>query len=122
MSELKRFLRINSVFSLVSGLIMLLFTKQLNVFFNIENPYVFAVIGANLVVFAVFVWYVSKRQLHNKLLVNVICILDLFWVVSSAAIILFGLFDLSKNGNIVIGLVAVWIGFLGFKQYQNNKP
>lgn len=121
MSELKKYLRINSAFSLVNGLTMLLFTEQLNVFFNIENPYVFLVIGGNLIIFSIFVWYVSKRQLRNKIMVNVITILDVLWVVSSATIILFGLFDLSKNGNIVIGLVAVWIGFLGFKQYQNNK-
>lgn len=120
-AELKKHLTINSGFSLTTGLGMLFFSNALNAFFNIENAYVFPVIGLNLIGFAIFVGYVSSKQLTNKMLVNLISGLDGLWVLGSFIIILFGLFDLSQNGNILIGIVAVWIGFLGYKQFVNNK-
>lgn len=120
-AELKKYLTINSGFSLTTGVGMLFFSNALNAFFNIENAYVFPVIGLNLIGFAIFVGYVSSKQLTNKMLVNLISGLDGFWVLGSFIIILFGLFDLSQNGNILIGIVAVWIGFLGYKQFVNNK-
>lgn len=109
----------NSSFSLLTGLIMLLFSEKLQSFFNIEHSFIFPVIGINLIVFSIFVWFVSKQK-NNKVLVQIISILDFLWVLGSLLIIIFNIFDLSKNGTIVIGVVAIWIGFLGFKQYQYN--
>ena len=100
---------------------MLVFSSGLNSFFNVQNEYVFSIIGLNLIVFSVFVWFVSRKQLTNKILITLISGLDTLWVLGSLIIILFGLFDLSRNGNILIGIVAVWIGFLGYKQFKNNK-
>jgi hypothetical protein len=121
MNELKKYLTINSVFSAACGIIMLVFSNQLNRFFGIQNQYVFPVIGLNLLVFSVFVWYISRKQLTKKPLVHLISFLDLLWVLGSLAIILLGLFDLSRNGTILIGIVAVLIAFLGYKQFYNNK-
>ncbi len=42
------------------------------------------------------------------------------YAAGSLAIVAFGLFDLSKTGNIIISVVAVWIAFLAYKQFQNN--
>jgi hypothetical protein len=111
----------NSLFSAISGAIMVLFPKALNTFFNVSISYVFPILGINLLIFALIVGYVAQKQLHNKSLVNLISGLDGLWVVSSLGIIIFQLFDLSQNGYIAISLVAIWIGFLGYKQFQNNK-
>lgn len=121
MNELKKYLTINSVFSMITGLIMLVFWKGLNTFFNIENDYIFPIIGINLILFSMFVAYVSRKQLTNKTLVYLISGLDAVWVIGSLVIILFGLFDLSSNGNWAIGIVAVWIGFLGYQQFRYNR-
>ena len=121
MSNLKKYLTINSLFSGLTGIIMALFYSQLNNFFHIDNNYIFPIIGINLIVFSVFVGYVSQKQLTNKLLVNLIVILDLFWVVGSLIILALDLFDLSKNGYLVIGAIALWIAFLGYKQNRYNK-
>ena len=121
MKELKKYLTFNSLFSAISGLTMLLLSSKLNDLFNIENSYVFPIIGANLLIFSAFVWYVSTRQLTNKMLIMTITILDLFWVVGSFGIVLLGLFDISKTGNILISIVAIWIAFLAYKQFKNNK-
>ncbi|NOT94298.1 hypothetical protein [Ferruginibacter sp.] len=121
MKELKKYLSINSSFSAISGLSMLLLSGRLNELFNINNTYVFLIIGVNLLVFSAFVSYVSKKQLTNKILVNIISILDLLWVLGSFGIVAFELFDLSKVGNILIIIVATWIAFLAYKQFINNR-
>ena len=121
MNKLKKYLIINSIFSATSGLALLLFSDGFNHFFDIQNQYILPIIGLNLIVFALFVWFVSINYLTNKVLVNLISGLDLLWVLGSLAIVLLGLFDLSRKGNILISVVAVWIAFLGYKQYQYNK-
>lgn len=121
MKELKKYLTINSIFSAICGIIMLVLSSGLNSFFNTQNEYIFPIIGLNLIIFSGFVWFVSQKQLANKILVNLISGLDALWVLGSLIIILFGLFDLSRNGNILIGIVALWIAFLGYKQFKNNK-
>ena len=121
MNELKKFLLINSFFSIACGTIMLFFSIKLNSFFNINNEFIFQVIGLSLIFFSILVYYVSLKHLRNKLLVNIISLLDAVWVIGSLIIILFDLFNLSNNGKIIIGLVAVWIAFLGYKQFKNNQ-
>ena len=118
---LKKYLTINSIFSALSGLTMMLLPNILNVFFNIGNTIVFPLIGANLLVFSALVWYVSVKQLSNKKLVMIIAILDLAWVSGSFGIVITGLFDLSKNGYYLMCIVALWIGFLAYKQFKYNK-
>lgn len=120
MKELKKYLTINSIFSAISGLTMLLFSSNLNKLFNIDNIYVFPIIGSNLLVFSAFVWFVFSRQLTNKILVTTITTLDALWVFGSFAIVILGLFDLSREGNILISIVAVWIAFLAYKQFKYN--
>lgn len=121
MGNLKKYLLINSLFSAFSGLVMLFFATPLNEFFNIQIPYILPIIGSNLLVFSLFVGYVAQKQLHNKTLVNIISGLDGLWVLGSIAIVLLQVFNLSKNGYIVIALVALWIAFLGYKQHQFNQ-
>ena len=121
MHKLKRYLTINSIFSAGCGIVMIYFSVGLNAFFDIVNQYVFPVIGINLIIFSLFVWYVSRKQLTNKTLVNLISGLDVLWVLGSLIIVLLGLFELSRNGNILIIFVAIWIAFLGYKQFMYNR-
>lgn len=119
MTKLRLYLTINYAFSAFSGLIMLLFSEKLNQIFQLSDPLLFPVIGANLLVFAGFVFYVTGWQIEKTGLVKLISFLDAGWVVGSLAILLFGPFGISSTGLWIIGIVAVWIGFLGFKQYSN---
>lgn len=121
MKQLKTYLTINSIFSAISGLAMLLFTNSLNDLFGFKHPYIFPIIGLNLLVFAGFVFFVSVKQLSNKGLVTTITILDLLWVAGSFVIVAFGLFDISRAGNIFTIIVAIWIAFLAYKQFINSK-
>ena len=103
MAALKKYLIINSLFSGLTGLVMLIFVNYLNTIFGITNEYVFPIIGINLLIFSGFVYFVSLKQLNNRVLVNLISGLDAVWVLGSMAIINFGLFEISDTGNIIIG-------------------
>ncbi len=120
MKQLKTYLTANSIFSAMSGLSMLLFSNKLNDLFGFKHPFVFPVIGINLLFFSAFVFFVSLKQTSNRGLVTTITILDLLWVVGSFIIVAFGLFDISTTGNVLISMVAIWIAFLAYKQYRNN--
>jgi hypothetical protein len=115
MNPLKKHLKMNSVFSAIFGMIMLVFSNKLNTIFGIYNSYIFPIIGLNLILFSAFVWFVSLKQLTNKLLIKLISGLDALWVIGSIIIILFNPFELSKMGHIIIGIIANWIAFLGYK-------
>ncbi len=121
MKKLKKYLVINSVFSGISGLALLLLSKELNDFFGISHAAVFPVTGAGLIVFSLFAGLVSAKRPGNKKLVAAITILDASWVLGSFVIVIFGLFDLSRHGYILISIVALWIAFLAYQQYKNNK-
>lgn len=121
MKELKNYLTINSIFSATSGLIMLLFSRKLNELFNIQNESVFHFIGVNLILFSVFVGFVSSKYLTNRILVLTISILDTLWVLGSFTIIVFRLFALSTIGYAIMSVVAIWVAFLAYKQFKNIK-
>ena len=121
MKELKKHLTINAAFSAISGLAMILFSERINELFNISHPNLFPFIGANLLFFAAFVWFVSLKQLSNKTLVTTITILDVLWVLGSLLIVIFAPFGISSIGNLLITLVAAWIAFLAYKQHLNSK-
>ena len=91
---------------------MIISADSLSTFFSIENQYVIPLIGLNLIIFSFFVWYVSLKQLSNKTFTNIISGLDFLWVLGSLIIVSFDLFELSPNGKLIIGLVAIWIAFL----------
>lgn len=121
MKELRKYLTINAIFSAISGLTMILFSGTINQLFNIDKINIFPWVGVNLLVFALFVWFVSIKQLSNKVLVRTITVLDLFWVLSSFIIVFFAPFGISIIGNIIISLIAVWISFLAYKQHINSS-
>lgn len=125
MNKLKTYLRINSVFSLLTGVIIAHYSGALLVYFNINNvsnQYLFDIIGLNLIVFSLFVWYVSTKQLQNTFLVKLISFLDILWVLGSFVIVVFQLFNLSNSGYITITVVAIWISFLAYNQLKNINP
>jgi hypothetical protein len=118
---LKKYLTINSLFSASSGIVMLLFSSMFTDIFQVSNVYVFPIIGINLLIFSIFVWYIASKKLSNKVWVWAITNLDIFWVLGSFAIVLFGWFSLSKIGTIITIGIALWIAYLAYNQFKNNK-
>lgn len=121
MEQLKKHLTYNAIFSLFSGFIMIFYSNFLQSLFGFENPYVFPMIGGNLLFFSAVVFFVSVRYLDNKLFVNIISALDGLWVIGSIIISGFQLFGLTSNGYLIISIIAMWIGYLGYQQYSYNQ-
>jgi hypothetical protein len=118
---LKKYLTINSLFSALSGLAMVLLSSKLNNLFGIGNTYVLPIIGANLLFFSAYVSYVSYQKLTSKKWINSIIILDILWVLASISVVASRVFDLIQIGYTLISIVAVWIGFLAYKQNKYNN-
>lgn len=112
---------LNSAFSALSGLLLTFASNMFNSLMGISNTLILPIIGINLLVFSLMVYYVAVKQLKNKSLVNLITTLDLLWVIGSLALIVFQWFDLSTTGYIVIGCVSIWIAYLAFMQFKYNK-
>jgi len=116
MKKLKKWLVINTVFSFTSGVLMMVFNQYLSNVFGIGTEMVFPLIGINLIVFAGFVLFVTKRHLQNQRLIYTICALDFLWVFGS--IILFGLHPSSMLSIAywITGLVAFFVGLMAVQQ------
>ena len=112
---------LNSAFSALSGLLLTFSAKTFNALLGISNTIVLPIIGINLLIFSLVVYYVAVKQLKTSSLVNLITGLDVLWVVGSAFLIFLQLFSLTTIGYVIIGAVAIWIGYLAFMQFKYNE-
>jgi hypothetical protein len=121
MHPLQKYLSINGVFSALSGAALVIGASRWSSFFGVDGDYIFTLIGALLLGFSAFVLVVAQRRYKNKFYTGIITLLDLLWVLGSAILIAFNLFDISSGGRTVIALVALWIGFLAVMQMKYRK-
>lgn len=121
MDKLKFYLKINSLFSGFSALILVLFHPFIAQKFNISSSLILILIGIVLFIFSITVAIVAIKFLGIKMLVRIISLLDLAWVLGSFTILFFQLFNLSTIAYVVILIVALWISFLAYQQLKNSK-
>lgn len=114
MNELQNALKINALFSSISGIIMILLSQQIAKLFGTTNASIFMVIGLVLIYFALTIWYEIKKQ--RKLAIIWIIIQDYTWVLGSALLIIFNPFGITKIGNIIIGFIALIVLYMGINQ------
>lgn len=103
---LRHVLRANTIFSLLSALVLIFAANALSEVMGIENPVVFYVVGVGLLPFAAFVYYTSQPATLNRQFVKIILVLDLVWVMGSYLLIFSGVFPLTTAGKWIVGLVA----------------
>lgn len=124
--NLRMALKANSVFSLMSGILLLLFTKDIAELMNIDNHYVLVVVGVGMLLFFVSLIYNSTKIEISTLQVNFIIAQDYAWVIGSIALLVIDLYNISQSGNMIIGIVAIIVMLLGILQtyylnsYENN--
>ncbi|MFT4523260.1 MAG: hypothetical protein ACI8ZN_002212 [Bacteroidia bacterium] len=112
---------INSIFSMLSGMTLMMISKPLKKLFEVEEAMPFLVVGAVLLTFGSLIYVITLRYLYVKWLVNIISFLDFSWVLGSILFVAIDPYNISIIGAVCIVLVAVWVGFLGFKQYKWNR-
>ncbi|WP_299160640.1 hypothetical protein [uncultured Tenacibaculum sp.] len=120
MNKLQNALKINALFSGISGILLIVINQQIAKIFGTNNNTLFWIVGVILIYFALTIWYEIKRQ--RKLAVIWIIIQDYTWVLGSIFLIIFKPFQITKTGSLVIGIIALIVLYMGVNQMINlNK-
>ena len=114
-------LRVNALFSMLSGLDLIFFDKTIAQLLSGEELGSFVPVGAMLIAFSIFVFSVSMLASVNKYLVSAIIAMDVLWVIGSAFIIAMGFAALSTIGIFLIATVAFIIALFAFLQLRGLR-
>ena len=119
MNSLQKALKINALFSSISGIVMILFNQSIDELFGTSNNTVFWAIGIALIYFALTITYEIKEQ--RKKAITWIIIQDYIWVLGSIILIIFNPFEITQMGNLIIGLIALIVLYMGINQMNELK-
>lgn len=111
---MEKSLRINAYFSLSSGILLIVFNNQMAKLFGTSNNSIFWIAGIALIYFAGTIIFEIKRL--RPLAILWIIIQDFTWVVASFFILVVNPFEISKEGNGTIAIVALVVLFMGMNQ------
>jgi len=105
-SLLRRAMRGNAIFSLISGLAFALFSQPLSDLLGIPWPTALIVVGVMLLIYAAdLFWIPSSAQFDIRWGMTAVA-LDVIWVIGSAVILLAGLLPLTTLGWWVVAIAA----------------
>lgn len=104
----------NAVFSTLTGLASIFFSGALVQLFGVDVP--FPVLGIGLLLFAGYVFYLSRSQPVPVARIREVVIADLLWVGGSIILLIAGL-GISVVGKWIIGIVAVFVADFALFQY-----
>lgn len=119
MNTLQKALKTNALFSSISGITITLLNQPIAKLFGTSNNTVFWVVGLILIYFALTIWYEIAKQ--RKLAVIWIIIQDYTWVLGSLILILFNPFKITLIGNLIIGIIALIVLYMGINQMNGLK-
>ena len=114
MNKLQKALRINALLSSISGIIMILLNPQIADLFGTINNTIFWIVGLILIYFALTIWYEIRKQ--RRLAVLWIVAQDYAWVIGSLGLIIINPFQITQIGNLIIGIIALIVLFIGINQ------
>jgi len=117
-NQLRSTLKGNALFSLGSGLSLLLFSDQIMAFLKISPSIVLKLIGFGLLFFVLFLTFVAYKNKLNTSLVYTIIALDIAWVIASIIILIFDPFAISFPGKSVMFLIAMIVSVFALLQYK----
>jgi len=121
MTTLKNVLLLNAVSSGATGLGLILFPATIANVFGIGEVSPFVGTGIFLAVFAGLVGIVSRAKLIGEVAVRFIIMLDILWVVTSLAVVVLQMFDLSMVGYVLIAAVGAWVALMAYLQANGLK-
>lgn len=125
MNKLQTALKVNALFSGISGIILIILNQQIAKIFGIENNTIFWVIGLALVFFAITIIVEILKQ--RSLAILWIIIQDFIWVIGSISLLVSNIFLITPTGLTIIGIVALIVLFMGLNQAKalaeiDNNP
>lgn len=103
---LRTVLRLNALFSFVSGLAVVLAAVPIGQFMGVESFLVLRLVGASLLPFAAFVYWVTTPAMIRPPLARMIIIMDVLWVIGSLVLLFSGWLPLTTAGKWIVFLQA----------------
>ena len=116
--KLRNVLRGNGLFSGLSGLALALFSQEIGQWMGVVWVDVLLYIGLGLIIFSISLFLTASAKTISKRKVQSIIIQDGVWVVGSAIILIFQLFDLSNIGYWLVADVAIIVGAFATLQWR----
>lgn len=107
MNTLQKYLAANAIFSTLTGIMAIAFQEKIEQLFNLETSSFFFILGILLILFALTITVEIIKQRAIPILW--ITIQDILWVLGSLLLLLWKPFQISTEGNIVIGIVALFV-------------
>ena len=114
---LRRGLIGNAIFSAISGAVMIVGSGQVSDFTGLTPGWVPAAIGAGVLLWALDVGWIARRDEIKPSQAWFVIGGDLLWVVTSFAIILAGVPELTAAGKWTVGILAEIVGVFAVVQY-----
>lgn len=125
MNKLQTALKLNAIFSAISGIALIVLNHQVAKLFGIKNNTIFLIIGVALVFFSFTIILEIIKQ--RSLAILWIITQDFLWVIGSIFLLVLKHETISSTGLIIIGVVAVIVLFMGIIQTKalgkmDNNP
>ena len=114
---LRNALRGNSIFSAVSGAILIAASGAVAALMGIASAPLLLVIGISFVGGALLMFYVTSRQPLSIPFARLVFTLDAAWVVASAVILAFDLFGLTTEGRWIVLIVGDIVALFAVAEY-----
>ncbi|CAN5826735.1 hypothetical protein BH23CHL2_BH23CHL2_09030 [soil metagenome] len=116
-SLLRRALVGNALFSAVAGTVMILGTSRISDFTGLTPGWVPAAIGVGVLIWAVAVGWIARREEIQPWKAWLVIGGDLAWVVASYAVIVAGKPELTTAGVWTVGILAEVVALFAIVQY-----
>lgn len=116
-SLLRRALQGNGLFSVLSGLVLLLGAGPLSTFLGITPALALSISGVILLLYGADLLYVARRDPPRRALAWAAVVLDVLWVVGSALVLWQGWLPLTTAGRWAVILVAEVVGLFAIAQF-----
>jgi hypothetical protein len=107
----------NSIFSLVSGAIFLLFSKAIAGFLGLSASWVILALGVGLIVYGIEIYLAARSEPVNQGIAKFAVYADLAWVLVSALLIFANLVPFTDAGKWAIAIIADIVLVFAILQY-----
>ena len=114
---LRRALKGNALFSLLSGIVILIFTKQLANVMSMSGTMSLYIVGSALILFGISLFADARRETINKKSATSTIVMDMVWVAGSCAALIVPL-GLSGSAKGLITVTALIVGFFAIWQWK----
>jgi len=118
---LRNALRGNGVFSAVTGLIATFAGGQIATWMGVGSTPLYTLLGVMLISYAGMLFFYTSRETVDTQFAWLAVIADGLWVVGSAVILVFGLFELSNTGQWVVLVIADIVLVFAIAQYMGLR-